>query len=137
MQRTSTSSCNASGWERRRSLLDDRRCVIGLAVTRGDAERAGGHVVGDRVRTTSAAASLALASSFLAAGLERFDRVFERARGEPIAECRVVAKEGLEAVGWSLVALALWDEALRGASTAGAATARASRAPAASRRRAA
>ena len=38
---------------------------------------------------------------------------FERERGDPIAEYQIVAKEGFELIGWSLVALALWDEALR------------------------
>ena len=45
-------------------------------------------------------------------GLDRLDQWFERARGDPIAEYQIVAKEGLELLGWSLVALALWDEAL-------------------------
>ena len=61
-------------------------------------------------------ATIVLAGSFLVGGLERFDPMrFQRERGDPIAEYQIVAKEGLELLGWSLVALALWDEALRGA----------------------
>jgi hypothetical protein len=54
-----------------------------------------------------------LAASFFVTGLDRLDHWFERERGDPIAEYQIVAKEGLELLGWSLVALALWDEALR------------------------
>jgi hypothetical protein len=53
-----------------------------------------------------------LAVSFLIIGLDRLDRRFERERGDLIAEYQIVAKEGLELIGWSLVALALWDAAL-------------------------
>jgi hypothetical protein len=89
-----------------------------------------------RARTTLAIAFCVLAGSFLVIGLDRFDHRFERARGEPIAEYQIVAKEGLELLGWSLVALALWDEALRRrAGALVAPTARTSRARAASRRR--
>jgi hypothetical protein len=91
-----------------------------------------------RARTTLGIAFCVLAGSFLVIGLDRFDHRFERARGEPIAEYQIVAKEGLELLGWSLVALALWDEALRRPlAVPDAPTARASRAQAASRRRAA
>ena len=65
------------------------------------------------------------------------DQWFERARGDPIAEYQIVAKEGLELLGWSLVALALWDEALCRRRALTAARARASRARAPSRRHAA
>jgi hypothetical protein len=84
-----------------------------------------------------AAAGLLLAASFLVGGLDRIDRRFDADRGDPIAEYQIVAKEGLELLGWSLVALALWDEALRRRGTTSTATAPASRAPAASRQRAA
>jgi hypothetical protein len=66
-----------------------------------------------RARASLAAAAVVLAASFLVSGLDRFDVWFERMRGDPVAEYQIVAKEGLELVGWSLVALALWDEALR------------------------
>lgn len=92
---------------------------------------------GPRPQATLVLAVLMLASSFFVTGLDRIDHWFERARGDPIAEYRIVAKEGLELLGWSLVALALWDEAARRRAAVGAVTARASRAPAPSRRRAA
>ncbi len=92
---------------------------------------------GLRPRATLGVAVLVLASSFLVTGLDRLDHWFERARGDPIAEYQIVAKEGLELLGWSLVALALWDEALCRRRALTAATARASRAQAPSRRRAA
>lgn len=66
-----------------------------------------------RTRSTLAVGAIVLASSFLVSGLDRVDIWFERMRGDPIAEYQIVAKEGLELVGWSLVALALWDEVLR------------------------
>jgi hypothetical protein len=91
-----------------------------------------------RVRATLAAAGGVLVCSFLIIGLDREFPRLERARGDPIGEYQIVAKEGLELLGWSLVALALCDEALRRrrAHESGA-TARASRAPAAPRRHAA
>lgn len=66
-----------------------------------------------RGRATLIVATGLLVASFLASGLDRFDQWFERRRGDPVAEYRIVAKEGLELLGWSLVALALWDEAAR------------------------
>ena len=86
-----------------------------------------------QARWTLLAAGCLLLASFLASGLDRFDQWFERRRGDPVAEYRIVAKEGLELVGWSLVALALWDEALvrRGSRP----TAQAFRGPARRRRR--
>jgi hypothetical protein len=90
------------------------------------------------VRTTLLVAGCMLGASFLVAGLDEYDQWFERERGDPIAEYQVVAKEGLELLGWSLVALALWDEALRRRREAARIpTEPASRARAASRRRAA
>lgn len=92
-----------------------------------------------RTTVTLAAAAILLAASFLSAGLDRLDHWFVRERGDPITEYQIVAKEGLELLGWSLVALGLWNEALHRRSLTGrtATTARASRARAASRRRAA
>jgi hypothetical protein len=84
---------------------------------------------------TVVAATLALAGSFLVGGLERFDPArFQRERGDPITERQIVLKEGLELLGWSLVALALWDEAIRRGRLEST-TGRASRAPAPSTRR--
>jgi hypothetical protein len=93
---------------------------------------------GTRARVTVAVSVLVLGSSFFVTGLDRLDHRFERARGEKTAEYEIVAKEGLELLGWSLVALALWDEVFRRRSPlVAASTARASRAQAPSRRRAA
>jgi hypothetical protein len=66
-----------------------------------------------RTRSTLTVAAVVLTGSFLVSGLDRLDIWFERMRGDPVAEYQIVAKEGLELAGWSLVALALWDEALR------------------------
>jgi hypothetical protein len=91
-----------------------------------------------RVRITLAIAGCLLVASFLVNGLDEYDQRYERERGDPIAEYQIVAKEGFELLGWLLVALALWDEALRRRrGSERVATARASRARAASRRRAA
>jgi len=93
---------------------------------------------GTRCRATLAVAVLVLASSFFVTGLDRLNHRFQRARGEKTAEFEIVSKEGLELLGWSLVALALWDEAFRRRRALVAVpTGRASRAPAPSRQRAA
>lgn len=93
---------------------------------------------GPRARTTLAVAGVILACSVSVAGLDHVYQWFERKRGDRVAEYQIVAKEGLELLGWSLVALALWDEAIRRRRhIAAATTGPASRAPAASRRRAA
>jgi asparagine N-glycosylation enzyme membrane subunit Stt3 len=68
---------------------------------------------GTRVLLTLAVAVCLLAGSFLVTGLDRLDRWFERERGDEVAEVEIVTKEGLELAGWALVALALWDEAIR------------------------
>jgi hypothetical protein len=108
--------------------------VLGAAVLLGLV----GRDAGARPKATLVTAALVLVGSFLVNGLDRADHWFQRARGDAVAEYQIVAKEGLELLGWSLVALALWDEALRlRRSLVSAPTARASRAPAPSRRRAA
>lgn len=68
--------------------------------------------MGSRARVTLAVGVTLLAGSFLVGGLDRFDQWFERERGDAVTEVRIVAKEGFELLGWSFVALALWDEAL-------------------------
>jgi hypothetical protein len=78
--------------------------LLGLVVLEG----------GRRAQWTLPIALGFLLASFLVIGLDRVDHRFERARGEPIAEYQIVAKEALELLGWALVAVALWDEALRG-----------------------
>lgn len=88
-----------------------------------------------RGRVTLAVAIAALVGSFLVNGLDRLSERFDEERGDPIAEYQIVGKEGLELLGWSLVALVLWNEAVR--RRRAVATAPASRARAASRRRAA
>jgi hypothetical protein len=72
---------------------------------------------GTRARLTVVVAGCLLAASFVVGGLDRIDQWFERRRGDPIAEYQIVAKEGLELLGWSLVALALWGHALRPTAT--------------------
>jgi hypothetical protein len=94
-------------------------------------------VSGTRTRATLAAAGCLLATSFLINGLDEWNQWFERVRGDRVIEYQIVAKEGLELVGWSLVALTLWDEALRRRTRCRTATEPASRARAASRRHAA
>jgi hypothetical protein len=111
--------------------------VIVLAVATGALLTVAGIRFGLRPRATLVAAAIFLAGSFLVNGLDRVDQWFERERSDPIAEYQIVAKEGLELLGWSLVALALWDEALRRRAQVTSTTARASRAQAPSRRRAA
>ena len=66
-----------------------------------------------RVRVALALGGCLMVGSFLVNGLDEFDQWFERKRGDEIAEYQIVVKEGLELTGWGLVALALWDEALR------------------------
>ncbi len=67
-----------------------------------------------RTRMTLGAAGCVLIGSFAVNALDQVDALrFERERGDPIAEYQIVTKEGLELLGWSLVALALWDETLR------------------------
>jgi hypothetical protein len=64
-----------------------------------------------RCRRTMVVAGTLLATSFLVTGLDRFDVWFERERGDVVSEAQIVAKEGFELAGWSLVALALADAA--------------------------
>jgi hypothetical protein len=113
------------------------RVVILLVVTAGVLLAVVARDAGMTSRAAIAGGAAALICSFLVSGLDRIDHWFERERGDPIAEYQIVTKEGLELIGWSLVALGLWDDALRRRREAGRSTARASRAQAASRRRAA
>ena len=107
--------------------------VIGVVATAGLLVLLVGAASGSRARITFAVAGLALAFSFFVAGLHRADGWFERERGDLVDECQIVAKEGLELLGWSLVALGLWEEALRRRKVASRfSPTRASRAPAAS-----
>jgi hypothetical protein len=90
-----------------------------------------------RAQLTLAVAGCLLVASFCVNALDELDaQRFERERGDQIREYEVVTKEGLELLGWSLVALGLWDEALRRRNGRPAARARASR-PRAPRRPAA
>ena len=64
-----------------------------------------------RVQATLALAGCLLVGAFVVMGLDRFDPWFQRDRGDVVTEVRIVTKEGFELLGWSLVALALWDAA--------------------------
>ena len=86
--------------------------VIALVVTTGLLLACIAATSGARPRATLALAGCLLVGSFLVNGLDQVDPWFERQRGDPIAEYQILAKEGLELIGWSLVALALWDDAL-------------------------
>jgi len=66
-----------------------------------------------RTRITLGVAAAFLAASFLVNGLDRVDGWFERVRADPVVEYQIVAKEGFELLGWSLVALAIWNEVAR------------------------
>ena len=92
-----------------------------------------------RSRLTLAVAACLLVGAFLTDGVDRVTQRFEPQRGDWPTESQIVVKEGLELLGWSLVALAIWDEAIRRRRRARVIvpTARASRVPAPSRRRAA
>jgi hypothetical protein len=112
--------------------------VIAMVVATGVLLLSVGTTSGFRARVLLGVAGCMLVGSFCVNALDQVDaQRFERERGDPIAEYQIVAKEGLELLGWSLVALALWDEALRRRGTTSTATAPASRGRAASRRRAA
>jgi hypothetical protein len=73
-------------------------------------DKAGG---GYRARAMLALGLLALAGSLLVGALPELEQWFERARGDPIIEWQIVAKQGLELVGWWLIAMGLWDAALQ------------------------
>jgi hypothetical protein len=91
-----------------------------------------------RGRVTLATGVCLLAGAFLVDGLDRLSDRLEPQRPDLGTESQIVAKEGLELLGWSLVTLALWDEALRRRRAARMVpTAPASRARAPSRRHAA
>jgi hypothetical protein len=89
------------------------RLVVGLVAVTGILLAAVAVESAGRTRATLGVAAVVLAGSFLVSGLDHFDIWFERKRGDPVAEYQIVAKEGLELIGWSLVALALWDETVR------------------------
>jgi len=65
-----------------------------------------------RPRWTIAVGVVLLAGSLAVSALDRPGTWFERQRGDLVRELQIVAKEGLELAGWSLAALAVWDEAL-------------------------
>jgi hypothetical protein len=66
-----------------------------------------------RARLTALVAIGMLAASFVVSDVDHLVRWFESDRGDIVDELQIVAKEALELGGWSLVALALWDQALR------------------------
>ena len=75
-----------------------------------------GAVIGDgsnggRARTMIALGLVILGASLVLDALPELDEWFERARGDPIIEWQIVAKQGFEVAGWWLVAMGLWDAA--------------------------
>ena len=59
---------------------------------------------------TLAVAGCLLVASLVVSPLADIDpQHFERVPGDPVTEYQIVAKEGFELLGWSVVALALWD----------------------------
>jgi 4-amino-4-deoxy-L-arabinose transferase-like glycosyltransferase len=115
---------SATGWLVMAMVVATGILLALIAVTSGPSTRA----------TLTIAGSL-LVASFLVNGLDQYDQWFERERPDPVVEYQIVVKEALELVGWSLVALALWDEAVRRRERRETTTVPASRARAASRRR--
>jgi hypothetical protein len=85
------------------------KVVIGLICFTGALLVVLGRTATPRVQVTLAVAGCALVAAFLVTGLDRFSTFFQRDRGDPVDEYAVVTKEDLELLGWSLVALALWD----------------------------
>lgn len=67
---------------------------------------------GARPRTAIVAGLVALAASLASGEAPNVNSWLERARGDPIIEYQIVAKQGLELIGWWLIALGLWDRAL-------------------------
>lgn len=55
---------------------------------------------------------VALMATLFAGQLPWIDDWFDRTRGDPIIESQIVLRQGLELVGWGLVALGVWDAAL-------------------------
>ena len=53
----------------------------------------------------------ALVATLLIGQLPWLEPWFDRARGDAVMELQIVLKQGLELVGWSLVALGAWDAA--------------------------
>ena len=89
------------------------RYVIALVAGAAGLMALGARFAPRRTKVTLAVAVLALGASLLVTGLDNVDDRFGRARENPTTEYEIVAKEGLELLGWSLVALVLCDEALR------------------------
>ncbi len=67
---------------------------------------------GTRAAITITAGLMGLVATLVIGQLPELAPWFERARGDPIIELQIIAKQGLELAGWGLVALGLWDRAL-------------------------
>ena len=68
--------------------------------------------MGARPAVTLMAGLTALVATLVVGQLPELEQWFERARGDQIIELQIVAKQGLELLGWSLVALGLFDSAV-------------------------
>ena len=87
--------------------------VTGLAIAATAALTAAAHAAGRRPAVTMAVGLVALAGTLFIGQLPELDQWFEQARGDTVIEVQILLKQGLELAGWGLVALGLWDEALR------------------------
>jgi hypothetical protein len=92
----------------------------------------------NRVRAALLVGLVLLVGDVVVGHLDQVIPWLERDRGERIAELVIVAKQGLELAGWALIALGIWDAALRSSVGSTADVRRtASRRPAPSKRHAA
>jgi hypothetical protein len=85
--------------------------LSGLAIVAVAAFAAADGATGIRPAVTMVAGLTALAATLVVGQLPELEQWFERARGDQIIELQIVAKQGLELLGWALVALGLWDRA--------------------------
>jgi hypothetical protein len=86
--------------------------ISGFAIVAVAAFAAADGKAGVRQAVTLAAGLTALVATLVVGQLPELEPWFERARGDQIIELQIVLKQGLELVGWGLVALGLWDRAL-------------------------
>jgi hypothetical protein len=86
--------------------------ISGLAIVAVAAFAAADVPIGVRPAVTLMAGLAALVATLVVGQLPELEQWFERARGDQIIELQIVAKQGLELLGWALVALGLFDRAV-------------------------